>query len=133
MPETAAVVIVLFPNCRKLSYTDDSASPACLRKRRHDNETIGSPAPARGDIFPPGRRRAPRERTAIMKSVELPLPLVGAVAATRGMLGMGAGLLVAPSVPEARRKAVGWVLLAIGALSTIPLAVSVFSRRREHA
>lgn len=68
-----------------------------------------------------------------MKTVELPLPLVGAVAATRGMLGMGAGLLVAPKVPEAHRKLIGGLLLAIGALSTIPLAIRVFSRRREHA
>jgi hypothetical protein len=68
-----------------------------------------------------------------MRSVELPLPIVGALAATRGMLGMGAGLLLAPKVPQDHRKTVGAVLLAIGVLSTIPLAVSVFSRRHRHA
>jgi hypothetical protein len=65
-----------------------------------------------------------------MKSVDLPLPLIGAVAATRGMLGMGAGLLLAPSLPEERRKTVGWTLLAIGVVSTIPLVVTVLSRPR---
>ena len=65
-----------------------------------------------------------------MKSVDLPLPLIGAVAATRGMLGMGAGLLLAPSLPEVRRKTVGWTLLAIGVVSTIPLVVTVLSRPR---
>jgi hypothetical protein len=68
-----------------------------------------------------------------MKSVELPLPVVGALAATRGMLGMGAGLLLAPKVPQDHRRIVGTVLVAIGVLSTIPLAFSVFSRRHRHA
>ena len=31
-----------------------------------------------------------------MKTIDLPVPLLGAVAATRGMLGFGAGLLVSP-------------------------------------
>lgn len=65
-----------------------------------------------------------------MRSVELPVPLLGAVAATRGMLGFGAGLLIGQKLPETRRKAVGWTLLAIGALSTIPLAINVLARRR---
>lgn len=65
-----------------------------------------------------------------MKSIELPLPLMGAVAATRAMLGMGAGLLVAQSIPEPRRKSFGWALLAVGVLSTIPLAIDIVSRVR---
>jgi hypothetical protein len=66
----------------------------------------------------------------MMKTVELPVPLLGAVAVTRGMLGFGAGLLVAQKLPATQRRAVGWTLLAIGALSTIPLAITVFARRR---
>lgn len=65
-----------------------------------------------------------------MRSVELPVPLLGAVAATRGMLGFGAGLLVGQALPQTRRKALGWTLVAIGVLSTIPLAITVFARRR---
>jgi hypothetical protein len=64
-----------------------------------------------------------------MKTVDLPIPLLGAVAATRGMLGFGAGLLLAEHLPAARRRTVGWTLLAIGAVSTIPLAAGVLARR----
>jgi hypothetical protein len=65
-----------------------------------------------------------------MKSIDLPVPLLGAVAVTRGMLGMGAGLLLADSLPERRRKAIGWALVAVGVLSTVPLAAHVISRWR---
>ena len=59
-----------------------------------------------------------------MRSIELPLPLFGAVVGTRAMLGAGIGLLVAQALPDAQRKAIGWTLVAIGALSTIPLGVA---------
>jgi hypothetical protein len=67
-----------------------------------------------------------------MRSIELPLPLLGAVAATRGMLGMGAGLLIGRSLRESHRKRIGWALVAIGALSTLPLALDVISRIRQN-
>jgi hypothetical protein len=57
------------------------------------------------------------------KRVTLPLPGLGAIAATRGMLGLGAGLLLSRRIPRRRRQALGWALLGIGAASTIPLAV----------
>jgi hypothetical protein len=63
-----------------------------------------------------------------MKSIDLTFPELGTIAATRGMLGVGAGLLVANVLPDAKRKAIGWTLLAIGALSTIPLAIGIFGR-----
>jgi hypothetical protein len=66
-----------------------------------------------------------------MKTVQLPLPLLGAVAATRGMLGVGAGLLIAKSLPERTRRVLGWALLATGVVSTVPLAVGVMSRRNH--
>lgn len=55
-------------------------------------------------------------------------PLLGAIAATRAMLGAGAGLLLARRIREQRRRKLGWTLLAIGIASTIPLAVAVFRR-----
>ncbi len=66
-----------------------------------------------------------------MKSIALPVPLLGAVAATRGMLGLGAGLLLAPSLSDRRRTTLGWLLLAVGVLSTVPLAAHVISRWRD--
>jgi hypothetical protein len=64
-----------------------------------------------------------------MKTSELTLPEVGLIAATRGMLGAGIGLLLADKVNEDQRKAIGWTLFAMGAISTIPLALDVLSKR----
>ena len=40
----------------------------------------------------------------------------------------GIGLLLADRLSDEQRKAVGWTLLAIGAISTIPLGIEVFGR-----
>jgi hypothetical protein len=61
------------------------------------------------------------------------LPLILAIAATRGLLGVGIGLLVAERVGSRHRRRVGTTLAAIGALSTIPLAIGLFRRRRAEA
>lgn len=53
------------------------------------------------------------------------------IAATRGMLGAGIGLLVADRIKKRKRKALGLTLLAIGALSTIPLVADVLGRRKR--
>ena len=55
-----------------------------------------------------------------MRKATLPLPEIGLFAATRGMIGAGAALLIAGKMDSEKRKKVGWPLLAIGALSTIP-------------
>ena len=67
---------------------------------------------------------------APMVKIELPLPELGLIAATRGMLGAGIGLLAAGQMSERRRKMTGGTLLAIGVLSTIPLVLDVLSKRR---
>jgi hypothetical protein len=54
------------------------------------------------------------------------------IAGTRVALGMGIGFLVAESLTREQRRTAGWTLLALGALSTIPLAADVFSRRAAH-
>jgi 4-amino-4-deoxy-L-arabinose transferase-like glycosyltransferase len=66
-----------------------------------------------------------------MLTTELRLPEVGLIAATRGMLGAGLGLLLAGKLKDRRRKGVGWTLLAVGALTTIPLAMLVYSHRKR--
>jgi len=65
-----------------------------------------------------------------MKKAELTLPEIALIAATRGMLGAGAGLLLADKLNEDQRKAIGWTLLVVGAVSTIPLAIGVLSKRQ---
>ncbi len=60
-----------------------------------------------------------------MKQVKLPLPKVALIAATRGMLGAGAGLLLGNRITKRRRNAIGWALLLTGVISTIPLALGI--------
>jgi hypothetical protein len=64
-----------------------------------------------------------------MKRTEIALPELGLIASTRGLLGAGIGLLLADRMSEKPRKAVGWTLLLIGVLSTIPLAWLVLGRQ----
>ena len=64
-----------------------------------------------------------------MKKSELTLPEIALIAGTRGMIGAGAGLLLADRLNDDQRKALGWTLLIIGAISTIPLAIDVLSKR----
>ena len=65
-----------------------------------------------------------------MQKTELTLPEVALIAGTRGMLGAGVGLLLADKLNEDQGKAVGWTLLIVGAISTVPLAIEVLSKRR---
>jgi len=67
---------------------------------------------------------------ADMKKSDLSLPEIGFIAVTRGMLGAGAGLLLAGRLDEQRRKNAGRWLLALGVLTTLPLVADVLSKRR---
>lgn len=66
-----------------------------------------------------------------MKNVRVPMPLIGFIAATRVALGVGIGLLISKRVPRSRRRPLGTALVVAGALTTIPAAVIVLSRREE--
>lgn len=66
-----------------------------------------------------------------MKKLELTVPELGLIAGTRGMLGAGIGLLLADKLNDDKRKAIGWTLFAIGALSTIPLAIEVLGKNKS--
>jgi hypothetical protein len=64
-----------------------------------------------------------------MIKAELTLPEIGLIAATRGLLGAGVALLLADKLSAEQRKAVGWTLFGVGALTTIPLALEVYGKR----
>jgi len=64
-----------------------------------------------------------------MLKAELTLPEIGLIAATRGLLGAGIALLLADKLSAEQRKAVGWTLVGVGALTTIPLAFAVLGKR----
>jgi hypothetical protein len=65
-----------------------------------------------------------------MKKAELTLPQLALLAGTRGIAGAGIALLVADKLTREQRKAIGWTLFLIGAISTIPLAIEVFGQNR---
>ena len=62
----------------------------------------------------------------------LTVPQIALIAATRGALGFGAGLLLADKFRQGKRKALGWSLFVSGLVSTIPIAMRVF-RKKEAA
>lgn len=67
-----------------------------------------------------------------MHNVDIPLHEVAFIAVTRGLLGAGVGLLLSDYLRPQSRKGVGWTLVALGAVTTVPIAASVFGHRRLH-
>jgi hypothetical protein len=66
-----------------------------------------------------------------MRETHLSLLQLGAIAGTRAMAGAGLGMLLANRLSDRTRKLVGWTFLAVGALSTVPLAMEVLRSTRS--
>ena len=64
-----------------------------------------------------------------MKEKKLTVPEIGLIAMTRVILGVGIGLLLSEKLSRDQRNGIGWALLAVGALSTIPIAANVLGQR----
>jgi hypothetical protein len=60
-----------------------------------------------------------------MKRKSLTIPEIMLIAGTRVALGAGVGLLVAGRISDDTRRGAGRALLAVGALSTIPIAMGI--------
>ena len=65
------------------------------------------------------------------KQVSLKIPEIGFIAGTRAALGAGLGLLLADKLDRRRRNKIGWVLLTIGAVTTVPVVVNVIRKARR--
>ena len=63
-----------------------------------------------------------------MKTRELTVPEIGLIASTRGMLGAGLGLLLSGKLSNEQRRAVGWTLVAVGAVTTVPLVMNLLQK-----
>ena len=63
-----------------------------------------------------------------MKKKSLTIPEIALIGGTRIALGVGIGMLMAGKLNDDRRRGTGWALLAVGALTTIPLAMNVFAK-----
>jgi hypothetical protein len=66
-----------------------------------------------------------------MKKHELTAPQIGMIAGTRALLGAGIGLLLSEKLSSENRRAIGWTLIAVGVLTTIPLGLQVFGECEE--
>lgn len=62
-----------------------------------------------------------------MKKHEVTIPEVGLIAVTRAMLGAGIALLLCDKLAPEHRRVIGWTLVAVGVLTTVPLAVEVLN------
>ena len=62
-----------------------------------------------------------RERTVTIPEIML-------IGGTRAMIGAGLGLLLGERLSPDARRAVGWTLFLVGALSTVPLAAKVLGQ-----
>ena len=61
------------------------------------------------------------------------VPQIALIAATRGAIGFGAGLLLADKFRQSKRKALGWSLFLSGLASTIPIAMHLFRHKSADA
>ena len=68
-----------------------------------------------------------------MKERRLTLPEIGLIGGTRAALGAGLALLLSDKLNDDQRKAVGWTLFLVGAISTLPLAINVLGRAETGA
>jgi hypothetical protein len=66
-----------------------------------------------------------------MKTTVLTIPELMLVAGTRVLLGAGIALLAADHLERGQRRAIGFVLTAIGAITTIPLLLEVRGHMRD--
>jgi hypothetical protein len=60
-----------------------------------------------------------------MNRASLSVPEIGIIGGTRAALGAGIGLLLAGRLNDDQRRAAGWALLAVGAISTIPIVLQI--------
>jgi len=59
------------------------------------------------------------------------VPELFLIAGTRVALGVGIGLLLSARLTEDQRKSTGIALAVVGALTTIPLAMTLINRKGE--
>jgi presenilin-like A22 family membrane protease len=64
-----------------------------------------------------------------MRKPDLTFPELMFVVGTRAFIGAGLGLLISGRLSKRQRQTAGLVLLAAGAITTIPAAAAVFGRK----
>jgi len=64
-----------------------------------------------------------------MLETRISIPELALIAGTRAALGAGAALLLGDRLGKEQKKAVGWTLLLVGVVTTVPLLADVIGRR----
>ena len=64
-----------------------------------------------------------------LKERKVTIPELMLIGGTRVALGLGIGLLMKDKLNKDQRKAAGLALLIVGAVTTIPLAIEVLSKK----
>ena len=64
-----------------------------------------------------------------MQARNVTLPELALIGSTRVALGAGIGLLLAQRINRRQRKAAGLALISVGAITTIPLFMEVWSKK----
>ena len=64
-----------------------------------------------------------------MKDTCISIPELALIAGTRAALGAGVALLLGGQLTKEQKKAVGWTLFLIGAVTTVPLLADVIGKR----
>jgi hypothetical protein len=76
------------------------------------------------------RTRSLEQMSMAGKKITIGLPGLALIGMTRGFLGAGVGFLASGLLEPRARRAVGLALLAVGVLTTIPIALQIRSELR---
>jgi hypothetical protein len=69
-----------------------------------------------------------RGKVMSVRARNLTVPEIMLIGGTRVVLGAGLGLLISGKLSEDQRKGAGWALLAVGALTSIPIVMGVLAK-----
>lgn len=64
-----------------------------------------------------------------MKTTCISIPELALIAGTRAALGAGIALILGEQLTTEQKKAVGWTLFLVGAVTTVPLLADVIGKR----
>jgi len=64
-----------------------------------------------------------------MRKSVLTIPEIGLIGVTRVALGAGLALLLGDRLDRDERRAAGWALFIVGALTTLPLVLNVLDKK----
>ena len=64
-----------------------------------------------------------------MKETCISIPELALIAGTRAALGAGIALIFGEQLTKEQKKAVGWTLLLVGVVTTVPLLADVMGKR----